>query len=283
MTKRKLTIVAAIGLPLLLIGGLSVFLLRGADPATSELIDAVSAEIEADCRPYARSKRYGSVYGICRTDGEELRIDDLSRSSEEQAARFKAAMRVSCYANLNGQSLRIDTLEGEGLLISAYFLADFSDYPDLMETRDRLAATGRQTVLADTCQGAESVDGGGVRFTPLAWSDLAGPAENLAAADITCAENTFRLTDFGVIGLNCSSKVVALDLSSLKQRTQDAFDNGLEYLDSCPSEIRMKLIRLNGDIYAMAAPGAAGELSSRLTTAGLKAEVIEFCLGIARD
>ncbi|MYB39696.1 hypothetical protein F4X86_00140 [Candidatus Saccharibacteria bacterium] len=283
MTKKKLAIISAIGLPLLLVVGLLALFLRGAGPAGSELIDAVSAEIKADCRPYARSKRYGSVYGICRSGGTELRIDDLSRSSEEQVARFKAAMRVSCYSALNGQTLRIDALEGEGLLISAYFLTDFADHPDLRDTRDRLTDGGRQTVLADICQGAESVGGGGVRFTPLAWSDLSGSAEALTAADIGCAENTFRLTDFGVIGLNCSSNVVALDLGSLKQRAKDAFDNGLEYLDSCPSEIRMKLVRLGGDTYAMTAPGGTDDLSRRLAAAGQKTEIIEFCLGTTRS
>lgn len=283
MFKRKAIVISGAGLLLLLAVGAGGFFLRAGGPVASELIDSVAAEIDADCQPYARSERYGSVYGLCQAGGLRLRLDDLSRSSDEQTLRFKAAMRVSCYAGLDGQTLRINTLENEGLIVSTYFIADFADSPDLSSIRQLLAETGRSAVQTDICQRLESVGGGGVRFTPLAWSDLSDPAETLATIGIQCADNTFRLVDFGIVGLSCSSEVIALDLNGLTRPTEDALSNGFEYLGSCPAEIRMELIRLGGGLYVMTTPQAAGDLSRQLADGGQEpAEVVEFCLGAER-
>ena len=120
-------------------------------------------------------------------------------------------MSVSCYAGLDGRVFRIYTLENEEMVISSYFLAGFTSQPDLgglATTAGEPAAT--RPLWQISAKKEAPIGGKGVRFAPLTWSALAKPAEQLAAVDIQCSENTFKLADFGIVGLNCASRRYSL-------------------------------------------------------------------------
>ena len=255
--------------------------------AESELIDSLAEGIGAECSAYTLSKRYASVYGLCRQDNLRFRVDDLASSPPERIERFKTAMQASCHAGFDGRLLRIPVLENETMLVSAYFLADYRDYPDLSNLQKQLEAAGYQTVLRDICAAVQSLKEGGIKAAPTAFSNLSGLAERFASAEIQCDEKVFKLTSLGITGLICSApeipEAIAVNLDGKTRQLEDAIANGFDYMAYCPKELSIRLIRLERDIYIMAESAAISGLRDRLVTRGGydNAEIVEFCSGIS--
>ena len=286
--RKNLRIILIIGISLLIIV-ISLVIFLGRDkPANSEIIDNVAKDIEVECQEYVNSKRYSSVYALCQKDGLYFRIDDLSNSPAERVTRFKASMQAGCYAGLNSRVLRITNLENERMVISAYLLADYADYPDFKALQKQLIAAGHQIALTDICESAEAISAKEIRFTPLAWSSLADSAETLVSIGSLCEENVFRLKKFGIVGLICNStsnsEIVALDLGGITQQLEDVIADGFEYMSYCPENLKIRLIKLNNNTYIMIGGNTIDDLHNKLvgTEKYRNAEIIKFCIGISR-
>ncbi len=283
--RKNFKIILIIGIPLLIIVITLVIFLRSDKPVSSEIIDSVAKDTEAKCQEYVSSKRYSSVYALCQKDSLHFRIDDLSNSSAERIARFKASMQAGCYVGLDGRVLRITNLENERMIISAYLLADYADYPDFKALQGQLTTAGYQIVLTNICESAETISAKEIRFTPLAWSSLADPAETLSLIGNLCEENVFKLKKFGIIGLTCNSAnnsdVVALDLGGITQQLEDVIANSSEYMAYCPENLKIRLIKLNDNIYILTDSNAIDDLRNQLTKTDKyrNAEIIKFCIG----
>ncbi len=268
---------------------LLVIFLGSNKPASSELIDGVAKNIGAECQEYASSKRYSSVYALCQKDSLHFRIDDLSNSSTERAARFKTAMRAGCYSRLDGRVLRINNMENEDMVVSAYLLADYADYPDFKDLQEQLTKAGYQIVLIDICKSAEVISAKEIRFTPLGWSALAEPAEALSTMGSPCAKNVFRLQRFGLVGVICDSAndsdIIVLDLGGKTQQLENMVTDGFEYITYCPENLKIQLIKLNDNTYIMAGSKTINHLHNQLagTDKYKNAEIFKFCIGISQQ
>lgn len=276
--KKHLKLLLAIGL-LLLVTTSTVILLRNPGPPRSKLIDKIAADTGAQCQAYARTNRYATVYGLCHLGKLPFRVDDLSGASEQQTARLRAAMSIGCYSQFDGSISKIINITGEDLVISAYFLADYNEYPDLEPLRAQLTSAGHQLVLSDTCASADSNTAASVRLTPLAWSALSQPAEKLAAAGRPCAQESFKLTLFGITAAKCTADILIFDLSDATQPLADALADGADYLASCPTDLRLELLRFKGEVYALVGRSSAQELQTRLAQAGSHTELVAVCIG----
>ena len=283
--RQRYKIILAVGAALSLAVGLFFLLAGDGRQAESELIDGLAEAVGAECSAYALAERYESVYGICRRDGLRFRIDDLTSSPAEKIERFRAAIQVSCHAGLDGRLLRIPVLENGSMIVSAYFLADYRQPPDLSGLAGQLEAAGYQLILTDICQTAQPLQGKGIRASLTALSELAGAAEKFAAAEIQCDEHVFKAPSLGLTGLVCRApeapELVAVGLKGKTRSLEDAVANGFDSMAYCPGELSVRLIRLGKDLYVMAESAALGSLRERLAvSAGYdKAVVVEFCIG----
>ena len=222
----------------------------------SAVLDEVIEKVAAECEDYATAERYATVYAICEKDGLRFRIDDTSNSSAAQASRLRAAMEFRCNS-LERDRLRLNNLTAEGVIISAYLVADREDYPDLRLLQINLNEAGYETRLEDACAAYE-FDATSVQPASYAETDLAAAIAALSEVGASnCEDMSLVVGQFGFESVACGNNddaatddFVIINFSDAEQVTLDALADSLEFT-VCDGDAVGKLIRISDQLYVL--------------------------------
>ena len=256
------------------------------DEVSSDIIDKLAQDLEAECQDYVNVDRYSSVYSVCEKDDLRFRVDDLSASTDEQMGRFEAAMQLNCIADLSGSVLDISVVKGDEMVISSYLLGDPSQSVDFVGLHEQLTSAEHQAEVAEICT-LVSVDLQGLEVNPIADSSLSILVEALALAGTTgCEELTFKIAQFGIESTTCDNgtpeeltdDISLTDFTDASQAILDARADSLEFT-ACNESILRGAIKVNDNIYATGDSNRMKELHNQLTQAeGFEnIELLAFC------
>ncbi|MYB40093.1 hypothetical protein F4X86_02345 [Candidatus Saccharibacteria bacterium] len=222
----------------------------------SAILDEVVEKVAAQCGDYAVAERYETVYAICEKDGLRFRIDDTSNSLAAQVIRLREAMEFRC-SSLDGESLRLNNLTADDVIISAYLVADREDYPDLRLLQISLNEAEYETRLEDACAAYE-FDASSIRPASYAGTDMAAAIAALSEVGVSnCDDMSLVVGQFGYESVACGNDeesaaddFIVLNFADAERVTLDALADSLEFT-VCDGDAVGKLIRVSDQLYVL--------------------------------